>query len=188
METRLEDRLKITDNILKCHRSEIPRFLRPFLKAVFDNETITDRGLPPPSAHQLLEPMVSLIPFPAEFRTVLAITNEFRQLLDETHSDFSVAAKMLSSVASSASLESSNVVLLIPYVKALLRKPATAFAAALHLLDPMAIILGRQQTTKEFLPILVKLMAPEHPSAPLVLLYHKRFLLVLLVCSHHRKL
>ena len=129
--------------------------------------------------------MVSLIPFPAEFSSVLAIANEFRRLLDDTHSavhsDFSPAAQMLSSLMSSASLASSSLVLLIPYVKALLRKPTTAFAAALHLLDPVAVVLGRQQTAKELLPILVKLMAPEHPSAPLVLLYHKRFLLVLLV-------
>ena len=182
-EARLEDRLSITDKILKCHRSEIPRFLRPFLKAVFDNETITDRGLPPPSAHQLLEPMVSLIPFPAEFSTILAIANKFRQLLDDTHSDFSTVAKMLSSVTSSACQTSSSIVLLIPYVKALLQKPTTAFASALHLLDPLAVVLGRHRTAKEFLPILVKLMAPEHPSPPLVLLYHKRFLLILLVRS-----
>ena len=41
--------------------------------------------------------------------------------------------------------------------------------------------LGPTETAKEFLNIILKIMGPEQPSAPLVLLYHKRFLLMLQV-------
>ena len=175
-EATLEDRLRLSRNIFKLESSTIPRFVKPFLKAVLANESVTQSGLPPPSAHQLLQPMVSLIPFPAEFNAVLCVANELRRLMDVPCADFSAAARMLSKLTCPSSIQ-----LLIPLVKTLMRRPATAFGAALHLLDPVAVVLGRSDAVKEFLPIVSKLMAPEQPSALLVLLYHKRFLLVLLV-------
>jgi hypothetical protein len=75
----------------------------------------------------------------------------------------------------------SSIALVIPFVKALLLKNTTAFRAALYLLDPIAAALGPTETAKEFLHIILKIMGPEQPSAPLVLLYHKRFLLMLQV-------
>ena len=174
IESTLEDRLRAFQIIFQCEKHQIPRFFRPFLKAVFDNETVTDRGLPPPSAHQLLQPMVSLIPFPAEFPAVLSIAKQLRQLLDDDcRSDFVTAGKMLSTLTSP-----SHVILLVPLVKALLQKSTTSVATALHLLDPVAVVLGQLETAKELLPILLKIMAPDQPSAPLALLYHKRFLLM----------
>ncbi|KZS10887.1 Uncharacterized protein APZ42_024536 [Daphnia magna] len=172
----LEERWQICQDIIRFDRHLVPRCLRAFIQTVFHNETVTAQGLPPPSAHQLLQPMVSLIPFPSEFPAVLRATRRLRQLFENENMDFSEAGKIISSFSNLSSIS-----LLIPFVKALLLKSSTAFRAALYLLDPIATALGPYETAKEFLHIILKIMGPEQPSAPLVLLYHKRFLLMLQV-------
>ena len=176
LNAKLEERWQICQDIVRFDRNLIPRSLRAFIQTVFENETVTSQGLPPPSAHQLLQPMVSLLPFPSEFPAVLAVTRQLRQLLDHVNMNFPGAGKILSSLSNS-----SSITLVVPFVKALLLKSTTAFRAALYLLDPVANSLGPSETAKEFLPIILKVMGPEIPSAPLVLLYHKRFLLMLQV-------
>lgn len=175
-DARLEDRWRICQDIVQFDRHQLPRCLRAFVQTVFQNETITANGLPPPSAHQLLQPMVSLIPFPVEFPVVLDVTNRLKQLLDQTNADFPSVGKALSCLSSHTS-----VTIVVPYIKALLSKSNTAFRAALYLLDPVAAALGPSETAKEFLSVILKLMGPEQPTPPLVLLYHKRFLLMLQV-------
>lgn len=172
----LEERWQICQDIIRFDRHLVPRCLRAFIQTVFHNETVTAQGLPPPSAHQLLQPMVSLIPFPSEFPAVLRATRRLRQLFENENMDFSEAGKIISSFSNLSSIS-----LLIPFVKALLLKSSTAFRAALYLLDPIATALGPYETAKEFLHIILKIMGPEQPSAPLVFLYHKRFLLMLQV-------
>ena len=174
MDAPLEERMQVCLRIFRSEINEVPRCLRAFLKAVFDNEIITAQGLPPPSAHQLLQPMVSLVPFPSEFPTVESAADHLNQLLEQVHSDFAGAGKLVASLAGT-----SSIYLLIPLVKALFQKHAIAFQTALHLFDPLAAAIGPQESTKEFLPLLLKLMSPEEPSAFLVFLYHRRFLLML---------
>lgn len=176
LNAKLEERWQICQDIVRFDRSLIPRCLRAFIQTVFLNETVTAQGLPPPSAHQLLQPMVSLLPFPSEFPAVLSLTRQLRLLSDHVNVDFPGAGKALSSLSNP-----SSITLVVPFVKALLLKSTTAFRAALYLLDPIAAALGPSETAKEFLPIILKIMGPEQPSAPLVLLYHKRFLLMLQV-------
>jgi WD repeat-containing protein 81 len=176
LSAKLEERWQICQDIVRFDRHLLPRSLRSFIQIVFQNETVTAQGLPPPSAHQLLQPMVSLIPFPSEFPAVLTATHQLKQLLDQGNVDFPGVGKTISSFTSP-----SSIALVIPFVKALLLKSTTAFRAALYLLDPIAAALGPTETAKEFLNIILKIMGPEQPSAPLVLLYHKRFLLMLQV-------
>lgn len=176
LNARLEERWQICQDIVRFDRHLLPRSLRSFIQTVFQNEIVTAQGLPPPSAHQLLQPMVSLIPFPSEFPAVLTATHQLKQLLDHANMDFLGVGKTITSFTSP-----SSIALVIPFVKALLLKNTTAFRAALYLLDPIAAALGPTETAKEFLHIILKIMGPEQPSAPLVLLYHKRFLLMLQV-------
>ncbi|XP_046448529.1 WD repeat-containing protein 81-like isoform X2 [Daphnia pulex] len=176
LSAKLEERWQICQDIVRFDRHLLPRSLRSFIQIVFQNETVTAQGLPPPSAHQLLQPMVSLIPFPSEFPAVLTATHQLKQLLDQGNVDFPGVGKTISSFTCP-----SSIALVIPFVKALLLKSTTAFRAALYLLDPIAAALGPTETAKEFLNIILKIMGPEQPSAPLVLLYHKRFLLMLQV-------
>lgn len=182
LDARLEERWRICQEIVRIDRHQLPRCLRSFVQTVFQNETVTANGLPPPSAHQLLQPMVSLIPFPVEFPSVLDITNRLKQLSCWTDpanaADFPAVGKALSRFSSQSSMA-----IIVPYVKALLLKNGTAFRAALYLLDPVAAALGPLETAKEFLSIILKMMGPEQPSPPLVLLYHKRFLLMLQVTN-----
>lgn len=173
---KLEERWQICQDVVRFDRHLLPRCLRAFVQTVFQNETVTAQGLPPPSAHQLLQPMVSLIPFPSEFPVVLNATHKLKQLLDHVDVDFPGVGKIITSLSSP-----SSIALVVPFVKALLLKSTTAFRAALYLLDPVAAALGPSETAKEFLPVILKVMGPEQPSAPLVLLYHKRFLLMLQV-------
>jgi len=63
----------------------------------------------------------------------------------------------------------------------LLLDSANSIRAALHILDPIAAAIGPTETAKQFLAPILKLMGPEQPSAQLVYLYHRRFLLMLLV-------
>lgn len=176
LNAKLEERWQICQDIVKFDRHILPRCLKAFIQTVFQNETVTAQGLPPPSAHQLLQPMVSLIPFPSEFPAVMNSTQKLKQLLDHVSMDFSGVGKLVSNLSSPSSIS-----LVVPFVKALLIKNTTAFRAALYLIDPVATVLGPSETAKEFLPIILKIMGPEQPSAHLVLLYHKRFLLMLQV-------
>lgn len=178
-EATLEERLQLCRDTLRYDPQSVPRCLRSFIKTVLQNDVVTAQGLPPPSAHQLLQPMVSLIPFPGEFAVVLATTRHLRELLDHVKFDFSTASKSLASLASTPS----SLQLLIPYVKALLTDSSTAYHAALYLLDPVAAAIGPAETAKEFLPVILKLMGPEQTSASLAFLYHKRFLLMLQVSA-----
>lgn len=174
-EASLEERMQLCRDFLQFEQHQIPRSLRAFIQTVIKNDVVTSEGLPPPSAHQLLQPMISLIPFPDEFPTVLTLSRQLLNLQDHSRSDFATIGKAL------ARLAPSNLQLLVPYIKALLLKTKTAYWAALYLLEPVAVVLGPSESAKEFLPIILKLMGPDQPSPALVFLYHKRFLLMLQV-------
>lgn len=176
MDATLEERLRVCKDIYQFDKQSIPRCLRAFVQTVFNNEVITAQGLPPPSAHQLLQPMVSLIPFPDDFPAVLKINRNFRRLLDTGTGDFAALGKSLSALTNP-----SSIYIVLPFVKMLLNRNTTGGQAALYLIDPVASVLGPVEAAKEFLNTILKLMAPDQPSPSLVYLYHKRFLLMLQV-------
>ena len=165
----LEERFQLCRDLVRFDGHLIPRCLRTFVRTVLQNQVVTDQGLPPPSAHQLLQPMVNIIPFPPEFTAVLAAADRLRR------ADFTIAEQL--SIFSSPS----SITLLIPFVKALLLDSTASIRAPLHLLDPIATAIGPIETAKQFLAPILKLMGPEQPSAQLVYLYHRRFLLMLQV-------
>lgn len=179
----LEDRLQVCQHVIKHELSDVPRCLRTFLKIVLQNETITAHGLPPPSPHQLLQPMVSLLAFPSEFPLVDSISTQLSNLVNSTtNADFVAVGKMLSNLN-----QMSSVILVVPFVKELLQTNCTALRTALYLFDPIAAALGPHEAAKEFLAALLKLMAPDQPVTDLALFYHKRFLLMLQVCAGNDK-
>lgn len=166
----LEERLQLCRDLVRFDSHLVPRCLRTFVRTVLQNQVVTTQGLPPPSAHQLLQPMVNLIPFPHEFAAVLTATNQLRK------ADFAIADQLV------LFSNPSSIALLIPFVKALLSdNTASAIRTALHLLDPIAAAIGPSETIKQFLTAILKLLGPEQPSTHLVYLYHRRFLLMLQV-------
>lgn len=176
MDATLDERFQVCKDIHQYDKQSIPRCLRRFVETVLSNEAVTGQGLPPPSAHQLLQPMVSLIPFPDEFPAVLKISRAFQQVLQTGTGDFLALGKSLSGLTNPSSVS-----LLLPFVKSLLNRNATSMQAALYLIDPVAAALGPSEAAKEFMQIIAKIMTPEQPSPSLVYLYHKRFLLMLQV-------
>lgn len=73
---KLNDRIEACKNVLKIDSDSLPKFVQHMVKLLFlcgsdewDQHTITEIGLPKPSAHQLLQPFLSnfLFPFPNEF-------------------------------------------------------------------------------------------------------------------------
>lgn len=78
IQQEFSERLKLCLTVLKYHGDKLPRCVKYAVHLLLQTDsgeidsvrypTVTDLGLPPPSAHQLLQPLLSCIfPFPSNF-------------------------------------------------------------------------------------------------------------------------
>lgn len=83
---RLNDRIEACKNVLKAE--SLPKCVQHMVKLLFlfgsdesDHHTITDRGLPKPSAHQMLQPFLCnfLFPFPNDYLNVYTLLRTLYQ-------------------------------------------------------------------------------------------------------------
>lgn len=72
-----EARLNVCLTVLNHHGDQLPRCVRYPIRVLLqmDASPITDRGLPPPTAHQFLQPLLSstLFPFPLHYSKVYTL-------------------------------------------------------------------------------------------------------------------
>ncbi|XP_046400829.1 WD repeat-containing protein 81 [Ischnura elegans] len=154
---------------------------------------IMPMGLPPPSAHQLLQPSISLFPFPTYFpglysllrtlREYMTMREELdlidadcsveeddnfrkeRQLLVEKVSECMVVEFARGLVPLLPDLGEEGVALVLPHVRRLLEDPQTAVAAAWHLFEPVAKALGPRKAGLHLLEPIARLFEREGPGA-----------------------
>ncbi|KAK3930332.1 WD repeat-containing protein 81 [Frankliniella fusca] len=143
---------------------------------------ISSNGLPPPSAHQFLQPLLStmLIAFPKQFLTVFSLlrkSHDYYSLSRELswrsennegqeEENFILSEKLrecwVKSVAHDLTLvlpqlDPFLVHLILPHVRQLMEDPNTAVLATWYLFDPIAQALGPSATCNNLLETIVKL-------------------------------
>ena len=213
--TSLSDRYAHARKLLLHDQTDMPRCIRHTLKVIFqidstktirDNtipnkyEPVSSDGLPPPSAHQLLQPLINVIVFPSFFSKLYAFVRKMRQysqllseaqvlkcdsqlkqgyILKVAEIRVKTAAKDLPRLLPNLSPE--GIDLMLPYLIELFDYPESAVNAAWYLISPLAQALGPEAANKQLLPSVVKLFEAEIVTDKHLKLYHRSFLLQLIV-------
>ncbi|KAJ8871966.1 hypothetical protein PR048_028306 [Dryococelus australis] len=181
---------------------ELSREAGPTGTQPFRYPTVTPRGLPPPSAHQLLQTLLfpAVLPFPRHFPHLFRLLEALCDYEDMTEelmayddgvimeNEVTYKAQLASKVAecrvkTSArelavllpQLSGESLCILLPYVIRLLEDPTTSVLAAWYLFDPVATALGPRQTA-------------EHLLAPVIGLYDCKEEGSMDSCNKHLKL
>lgn len=211
----LRDRYAHTRKLLTHDQTDIPRCIRHTLQVIFqimngkdtqDNtfpnkyEPVSSDGLPPPSPHQLLQPLINVIVFPSYFPKLYRYVckmRQYSQLLNEAEMVLSepqkrkeyilkvadirvkMAAKELQNLL--PILSSEGLDLLLPYLIELFEYPESAVSAAWYLTSLIAQALGPEVANKHLLPPVVKLFEAESVTDKHLKLFHRSFLLQLIV-------
>ncbi|XP_015184852.1 PREDICTED: WD repeat-containing protein 81 isoform X2 [Polistes dominula] len=194
----------------------------------FRYPTITHMGLPPPSAHQFLQPILSgsLFPFSKYCQylyNVVEMIQEYNSLTRELNlvlkfeedPDFVIKTKIkylckiseckVKAVAREleqllphiGAAKEGSLQLIVPHIQQLMKEPYSAVLTTWHLFDPIAKALGPKETADMFLLPIMKLyengsVMDSSPHADILhpatlvkfrttLLYHRNFLLILMV-------
>lgn len=143
--------------------------------------TVTSTGLPPPSAHQLLQPLISAaFPFPTYFEKLYSLLLSLYKLQrneeDPAEKQIEIMSRELPSLL--PLLDSDGLDLLLPHVRELLCSSA-ATNAAWQLFDPISKALGPTTTVNLLLDPICALF--ESGGVSSAKLYHRSFLLKLIV-------
>jgi len=159
---------------------------------------VLETGLPLPSPHQLLSPLMSPVPHPSCFPSLLHTLSQCRDLqaqmvmLNTTHpiqmvehiatvSEFCVLLVARSLSPMLPTLSSDCLELVVPLVTSLLQSPHTAVLSSWLLLDIVSSTLGPESTKSSFLSPITSLYLNGSPTAKHAKLYHRSFLMTLLV-------
>lgn len=203
----LENRLKAclafvsNDNLPRCVRSALQLLLQPLNQSY---PYITANGLPPPSAHQLLQPLLSsfMFPFPKLFSTIYSSVcslwastkaiekcrllnidcNELCEGLNELKiKKLSLDLdKVWDDILSTKNDHLTE--LIFPFVKELFDNPATSKLSVVLFLDKISRGLGPKRTNELLLDTILNLYnSNSYDSSDNLYLYDKNFLLVLIV-------
>ncbi|XP_050717169.1 WD repeat-containing protein 81-like isoform X6 [Eriocheir sinensis] len=211
----LRDRYAHARKLLAHDQNDVPRCARQALQIIFqmlshwDNEhnslptkydPVYSDGLPPPSPHQLLQPLINLVVFPSYFPRLYRFVCKMKQysrLLNEaqgTHSGshdrkeyiqnvmanrVKMAARDLPDILPTLSAEGLD--LILPFLTELFEYPESAVSAAWYLTSILAQALGPEEANRYLLPPLVKLFEAESVTDKHLKLFHRTFLLQLLV-------
>lgn len=205
LEKRLKACLNFTshDSLPPYVRSAVALLLHPFNDPEHYSY-VTSSGLPPPSAHQLLQPLLSsfFFPFPKLFPVVYSSVSNLiactkaiakHELWNPHEHQVRDALQILKVKRFKADLErvwddswfskSNQIIdLVFPFVKELFDNPSTSRLSVILFLDKVCRSLGPKQTNELLLETLIKLYNSNslEPNENLYL-YHKKFLLILIV-------
>ncbi|XP_034242666.1 WD repeat-containing protein 81 isoform X2 [Thrips palmi] len=201
--TSHEQRLQVCQSVARHCGDQLPRCVRQVVflllqlpsplagedsdcsnlnSAGFRYPLISTNGLPPPSAHQFLQPSLSsmLIAFPKHFLTVFGLLKKTQdyaslsrelcyqaELVDGQEDDIQMLSDKLQecwvkTVAHDLTLilpllDTSLVHLLLPHIRQLMEDPNSAVVATWYLFDPIAQALGPSATCTHLLDTILKL-------------------------------
>jgi WD repeat-containing protein 81 len=204
LNSRFDLAIHILDNefstIPHCIRTTVQALLRPKKNASFaisDMDrypTVSDQdGLPPPSAFQLLVPMMSSLSFPPCFEAFSRIlrvhqdieesTAEAKRYTDRWTSDTEekVAEIKVKTLASELlpiidDLDREDTTIILPKLKILFRDPGTAIMMSWLTFEPLARILGPKKAIEQLLQPIVNIYENNAQTSKHLKLYHRTFL------------
>ncbi|XP_048259803.1 WD repeat-containing protein 81-like [Haliotis rufescens] len=169
-------------------------------ESTFKFPSVTKNGLPPPTPALLLQSYTGLLPFPTYFSELYKCLCQLKQKDAEAdHIQFS--NKLPSEKASllkhkerekvpvleqfllkyQGKLGKEGLELLLPYIEELFQQETTTVQAAWSFFGVISKELGPLDTAKRFLPYLTSLYTGENSTAKHVKLYHRNFLMQLMV-------
>ncbi|GAB6021712.1 hypothetical protein CHUAL_004292 [Chamberlinius hualienensis] len=208
----LEERYQLICSVLLTDIFELPRCVRHCVKLLLQLNkidslsnlelpkkfpVITEDGLPPPSAHQLLQPLIRVIPFPTYFKNLYHFlcrlkTNDFKS--DTSLHCATIVECDLSKIADNPikvmqrelntllpQLSDDGLGLITPYIKDIFTNSQTAVVAAWYLFDTVSQHLGPRQTFHLLIQRIVRLFDVEYPTEKHMKLFHQSYLLQLIV-------
>uniref|UniRef100_A0A1B0CQP6 Putative lysosomal trafficking regulator lyst n=1 Tax=Lutzomyia longipalpis TaxID=7200 RepID=A0A1B0CQP6_LUTLO len=204
-EGTFEQRLATCRSIVKSDLGSLPPCVqypvRLFLQLTTNETIITEKGLPIPSAHQILQPLLTnaLFPFPPTYMGIYATIEtlyRFRgasrmlemntffecdgkecakyETVDRTRMAFrrrmaeckvKACVSLLESILEPSGFEQFNAVeLLLPHIVELMGHEDTSILAAWYLFDPLAAVLGPEETKKHLLTPILRLYDTDHEA------------------------
>ena len=211
-DTGLKARFGIASAILRNESHNIPSCIRPVVKTLLkynfnidDNDrfpVIGDEcGLPPPSAHQLLVPLLSGIDFPSCFEAFARILRVHRDIdeyvaeakrfdnLDKAKSeeaDEMIAMTKVKTLADEVlpilpEVDRTLIGLIMPKILELFNDPATSIKASWMMFEPVSRALGPQVSAEQLLQPIVNIYETSNQTSKHLKLYHRTFLVNLMV-------
>lgn len=139
-EIRVQNTSKIDDRIATClaqiSNESLPHSVRGALKLLLENyPPVTNVGLPPPSAHQILQPLLfsSILPFPVSMPALYNAVSKLK-VLERYQADADLRVKFITDELRDV-LSSKTIDLVVPFVKNLLEDPWTCLNSVTGLLD-----------------------------------------------------
>ncbi|KAG0425616.1 hypothetical protein HPB47_027248, partial [Ixodes persulcatus] len=137
---------------------------------------VCEGGLPPPSAHQLLQPLLSTIPFPTHYPALY----EFLSTLDALTS----ASDKVNHVSRTlpnllTRLNRQDLDLVMGHLSDLFSQKESSLLAVWQLFDLVGTALGPRALAERLLGVLVALMSTDQPTTRHLRLFHRSFLLKL---------
>ncbi|ELT99451.1 hypothetical protein CAPTEDRAFT_196137 [Capitella teleta] len=209
--TNLEKRYNLAREVCLSSLKDIPRPLSRLLSylLLLDSDwsstespypSISSEGLPPPSSAILLQPLYQLNSFPAFMSKLYDILHKTKeidaQIVHISNTEHSVVERIvktkklckrkvglwhsyLSKYA--RSLNQEGMELALPFLKELFTQPSTAAFAAWSLFHPLASALGPSSMQTLYMSLLTQLFDHEHTTPKYLKLYHRSFILQLIV-------
>ncbi|XP_075531916.1 WD repeat domain 81 isoform X4 [Dermacentor variabilis] len=139
---------------------------------------VCDGGLPPPSAHQLLQPLLSTIPFPAYYPALYDFLTKLDAQPTAPEKVYFVARELppLLTQLSQVDLD-----LVMNHLSDLFSNPESSLLAVWQLFDLVGLALGPKVLAERLLTVLINLLSTDQLTVRHFRLFHRSFLLKLQV-------
>lgn len=139
---------------------------------------ICDGGLPPPSAHQLLQPLLSTIPFPTYYPALYDFLAKLDAQTTAPEKVYFVARELPQLLTQ---LSQVDLDLVMNHLSDLFSNPESSLLAVWQLFDLVGLALGPKTLAERLLTVLIGLMSTDQPTVRHFRLFHRSFLLKLQV-------
>ncbi|XP_064489636.1 WD repeat-containing protein 81-like isoform X2 [Ornithodoros turicata] len=139
---------------------------------------VCDSGLPPPSAHQLLQPLLPILPFPGLYPSLYEFLARMDALQVPTEKVKHASQELPHLLAA---IRGSDLELMMGHLNDLFSHEEVSLLAVWQLFEMVGQALGPKATSEHLLGVLVALLGCEQPTTKHLRLFHRSFLLQLQV-------